>query len=405
MRKILILTADAGFGHRSAANAVEMALQQAYPAECTVEIVNALEDRRAPALLRDSQTDYDRIVREAPRLYKLGYEASDAVVPNAIVESALTIMLYEVMHDILHRSQPDAVVITYPLYQAPLQALFTMQGKALPILVTVTDLANVHRMWFNSHVDMCLVGSEKVRSQALAAGIAADKVRVTGIPVNPAFGQSTGTVNELRTGLGWQINRTTLLVVGSRRVGNLPAILHALNHSGLPIQLVLVAGGDDELYRQFSETEWHVPATIYGFVDNMPTLMHASDCIVSKAGGLIVTESLACGLPMLLVDVIPGQETGNAEYVTSNGAGEIARDGLSGLEVMCHWLERDAALLAECTANARRLGKPDAALKAAGFAWRAAQRGPTIRAKRSERGLERLRQLLDRFQVSWKDKD
>lgn len=53
---------------------------------------------------------------------------------------------------------------------------------------------------------------------------------------------------------------------------------------------MIVAGGDDQLCHQFQGIEWHIPAQVYDFVENMPTLMHAADCILCKAGGLIVTE-------------------------------------------------------------------------------------------------------------------
>ena len=81
IKKVLILTADAGFGHRSAANAVAQSLAQYYPGQCQVEIINPLDDPRTPFFLRDSQTDYDRIVREVPELYKLGYGVSGDTIP------------------------------------------------------------------------------------------------------------------------------------------------------------------------------------------------------------------------------------------------------------------------------------------------------------------------------------
>ena len=77
-------------------------------------------------------------------------------------------------------------------------------------------------------------------------------------------------------------------------------------------------------YNAANQMTWHIPVKIFNFVENMPTLMHASDIMLCKAGGLIVTESLACGLPMILIDVIPGQETGNAEYVMAYGAGDMS---------------------------------------------------------------------------------
>jgi 1,2-diacylglycerol 3-beta-galactosyltransferase len=73
-KRILVLTADAGFGHQSAANAVAAALQETYDGDGAVEIVNPLEDKHVPAFLRKSQADYDKIVRDMPELYKIGYE-------------------------------------------------------------------------------------------------------------------------------------------------------------------------------------------------------------------------------------------------------------------------------------------------------------------------------------------
>jgi UDP-N-acetylglucosamine:LPS N-acetylglucosamine transferase len=140
---------------------------------------------------------------------------------------------------------------------------------------------------------------------------------------------------------------------------------------------------------------------VYDFVDDMPTLMHASDFILCKAGGLIVSEALACGLPLLVIDVIPGQETGNAEYVIEHGAGERAKSGLAALEIVHHWLDEGGALLAERARNARRLGRPRAAFEIAEHVWKIlmTQQDEERRDTSSERGA--LIALLDRHGVSW----
>ena len=119
-KRILILTADAGFGHRSAANAVAAALAELYGDQCQVDIVNPLEDKHVPTFLRDSQSDYDRIVREIPQLYRIGYDASDATVPSFIASRALTVLLYETMCDVVTAYRPDVILTTFPLYQEPL---------------------------------------------------------------------------------------------------------------------------------------------------------------------------------------------------------------------------------------------------------------------------------------------
>ena len=218
-KRVLILTADAGFGHRSAANAVAAALRELYGDDCAVEIVNPLEDDRVPAFLRHSQTDYDRIVRDMPDLYKFGYEASDALVPSVMVESALTVMLFEAMDDLVRRHQPDAIVTTYPLYQSPLSAVYTIRRRRIPLLTVVTDLATVHRLWFHEIADLCLVPTPKVQDLARLHGLPANKVRVIGIPVHPDLAREDRDSVVIRAELGWRSDLTTVLAVGGKRVG------------------------------------------------------------------------------------------------------------------------------------------------------------------------------------------
>ena len=95
VKHILILTADAGFGHRSAANAIAAALAERGGDDISVDIVNPLNDPRTPAFMRDSQVDYDRIVREAPELYRMGYEASEEAIPNALLEGSAALLLFK----------------------------------------------------------------------------------------------------------------------------------------------------------------------------------------------------------------------------------------------------------------------------------------------------------------------
>src|SRR5512139_2040114 len=106
-KRILILTADAGFGHRSAANALAEALQETHGDDCTYEIVNVLDDERTPRLLHDSQSDYDRIARDMPDVYKFGYDATDANAAAGLMERGLQAMLYDAMRNVLHDKQPD----------------------------------------------------------------------------------------------------------------------------------------------------------------------------------------------------------------------------------------------------------------------------------------------------------
>lgn len=228
-----------------------------------------------------------------------------------------------------------------------------------------------------------------------------EKVILNGIPISPEISREKRSKLELRKELDLDPDRFTLLVAGSKRLEGVPEILTGLNHSGLPIQLILVAGGDQDQFEQYQKETWHIPVKTYNFIDFMPTLMHASDAILCKAGGLIVSESLACGLPMLLMNVLPGQEAGNAEYVLQNQAGEMVKDPISLLETCAHWLINDGELLRSTAANACKIGHPYAAYKAAEQIWIAvnsegAQRSVTHLFERAKliRSLKRYRKEL-----------
>lgn len=394
---ILILTADAGFGHRSAALAVQAALEEIVGSDCELHLINPLEDKRTPFFLRDSQSDYDQIVKQAPELYRMGYDASDKPIPSAIADSALVVLLYEVMHDLVHTYQPDAIVTTYPLYQSALEAVFAIDRVFIPLYTVVTDLSTVHRIWFNKAANACLVPNETVRDLALASKLKPENVIETGIPVSPKISQETRSKAEIRRELGWDANRMTVLAVGSKRVDRLIETVNTLNHSGFPIQLAVAAGKDADLYENLKAIDWHVPAYLYDYVSNMPLLMHASDAIICKAGGLIVTESLACGLPILLVDVLPGQETGNAEMILQGGAGDLALKPLEVLETLSHWFLNDQALLKTRAENSRRLGKPYAARDVASIVWKGALEGPVARRRQRISGRATLLTLIDHY--------
>jgi 1,2-diacylglycerol 3-beta-galactosyltransferase len=271
---------------------------------------------------------------------------------------------------------PDAIVTTYPMYQAPLNSYFTINRYHVPLITVVTDLVSVHRMWFSPNVEMCLVPTTEVQKLALTNGMAASKIHITGIPVSPAYVTNKKSKQEIRKELGWDLSLPTFIAVGSRRADRLVEALNVLNHFGKPLQVIALAGKDEKLYDQLKSIDWHIPAQVYRLVNNMSDLMLASDAIICKAGGLIVTESLACGLPMLLIDVIPGQEEGNRDYVVQNKAGVLVETPMQILETLSHWMADDGLVLKEYAQNACRVGRSNSAFDAVELIWQAALRGP-----------------------------
>ena len=217
-KKILILTADAGFGHRSAALAIQSAIKELNPGQFQIEIVNPLDNKKAPYFIRESQSEYDKWVRNVPDLYKFGYEMSDSPIPVTILEAILSVTLFEAINETIEKFVPDIVINTYPLYQAPFVAVRSLLKLHIPIVTIVTDLATIHKVWFNDKVDWLVVPTDVVRKDAIHAGVNSEKICVIGIPVNPRISLLNESKQELRKILGWNEKLITVLIVGSKRV-------------------------------------------------------------------------------------------------------------------------------------------------------------------------------------------
>ncbi|MCX6056274.1 MAG: glycosyltransferase [Chloroflexi bacterium] len=383
-KRILILTADAGFGHRSAANAISEALLEKYGEHIQVEIVNPLDESTTPTFLRETQSDYDKWIRNVPELYQLGYKASDSPIPTILLEQSLAVLLIDSIREVFRRTRPDAVITTFPNYQSTISALFVNKKYRVPFFTVVTDLSTVHRLWFHRKVSGCLVPNKLVAELAMSCGMPPEKIFITGIPVSPAIAHETREKDVIRKELGWQTDIPTILAVGSKRVDRLIDTLNVINHFGNPLQIAVVAGKDQTLLNEINQFDWHIPAHIFDYVENMPALLKASDLIVCKAGGLIVTESLASGLPMMLIEVIPGQETGNAEYVTAFGAADMAQSPIEVLESLNHLLKDDRSLLRKRAENAKALGLPQSAFAVADILWYSCQNPGAFRSSRKQ---------------------
>ena len=319
-----------------------------------------------------------------------------------LIERAMIVALYETLREIVLDIKPDLILITYPIYQAPLSAVTILNGLTrIPLITVVTDLVSVHHVWFNHNITCCAVPTEEVREQALKAGVSPEHIILSGIPVNPHIGELRQVPPaELRRKLGWDEEMTTFLAVGSPRVTDFEKLLQGLDQSQRPFQMILVAGGNEELNERLEAMTWQHPSHIYCFVDDIPEMMRAADLILCKAGGLIVTESLAAGLPLLLIHALPGQEAGNVAYVVKNQAGEYCTTEDEIRETVSSWLADDEAGLKKCAENACRIGKPNAAFTVADHAWDCMNGSKGLQTtEKEQRHAHILRDLLQRFNI------
>jgi 1,2-diacylglycerol 3-beta-galactosyltransferase len=363
---ILILTADAGFGHRRAAQAVEAALNELCDGKFEVIVTNPIEDPQVPQFMRQTESGYDDMVTHEPGLYLLSYKATDIPPVAQAIQDIAAMAMHQAIALQIERHRPSVLVSTYPVFtQAVIRSLREI-GHSAPVTIVVTDLIDVHALWFHKEANLTFTPTEYVHEQALAYGLSEDRVYLSGLPVHPNIARETRNSVEIREALGWDTRMPTALIVGSARSRQTAIVAKLLDQSGLDLQVVAVSGGVPEIDAELLAAQWKGRVHTYSRVSNLPEMMHAADFIICKAGGLIISESLACGLPLILYEALPGQEAGNVRYVVESGAGVWAPDPVGALAACYAWLGKDKADFEACRIAAGRVGRPRAAYEVAG---------------------------------------
>lgn len=219
------------------------------------------------------------------------------------------------------------IICTYPVIAGVLAQLRLRGVLKVPVVTVVTDYA-VHSQWIHQGVDLYIVGNNDVFEGLVSRGIAPRTIQITGIPVNPRFEHALDR-QEISQQLHIYPDRPVFLIMGGAYgvLGGIKKVCQLLADSEVPVQSLIVCGRDEKLYRSMDGivAEAKNPMHRFGFVRNVEELMAVSDIIITKAGGLTVSEALTRHLPLLIYKPIPGQEEENAHFIQRIGAGLVVQ--------------------------------------------------------------------------------
>jgi processive 1,2-diacylglycerol beta-glucosyltransferase len=357
---LLFLHATAGAGHTRAAQALASACAaQGFPAQ-TVDTLDCMKKRfrRLYAKL------YIDLVQKMPAVWGYLYDKYDAKRFDS--KSHKLRLLFDKLNtrDFLKTIDginPAAVVCTHFL---PLELLSDLKRRnkfRLPLAAVVTDISP-HSFWVYPEIDRYYVASVDSQRELLQKGISAGRISVTGIPIDPVFSAGRPAI-EARAALGLPEKPTVLLMSGGFGLGPVAEMLHSFAGHAADCSLVVIAGKNPELKAQCEEiaTSLSVDVTVYGFVDFVHDLFDAADFVVTKPGGLTLSEIFAKCKPMVLVAPIPGQEQRNCEYLLENGVATRLYDFTDAAYYIDRLLN-DHARLDAMSQAARRIARPQAAL-------------------------------------------
>jgi len=321
--KIIIAHVSAGAGHRKAAEALYHYLKKNKP-EIEIRIIDVLEGSNF--LFRFFYTKgYFFLVNYCLGLWAFAFWATQLKIFSGFNKSlGLSIGKLNTGHflKLLVKENPDFVISTHFL-PSEITAYLKGKRKITSNLITVITDFGVHPFWLSRGTDIYAVASGFTAEQLKGMGVDPKRIMVFGIPVDQKFSAVGYDRWSLRHKLGLaQEKFTVLLITGSFGIGPIEEISEALHND---CQVIAVCASNKRLYARLQKRD--IPGVkVYGFVNNVEELMAVSDIIITKPGGMTVSEVLAMELAPIFISAIPGQEEFNIQAMASYGIGRQARD-------------------------------------------------------------------------------
>jgi len=349
MKKVIIFYGSYGGGHLSAARSIKEYIENKYK-DTQIQMVDCIEYVNK-MVNKVTTTAYTELAKKAPWAWGYVYKKAEKGIIAKITTDANKLMAYK-LNKLLQEFNPDYVISTH-FFSSQMCAYLKKKNKAHFKLATViTDYAP-HEQWllYPEEVDYFFVAHNGMRDCLIEKGISKSKVFATGIPLSNRFLEHYNKKEILEEfGLKQGKKRVLFFAGGEFGIGKSKTleVLKTFAEHFHNLQIIAIAGRNKNMKEKFEElvenTSREDTIKILEYTNKIPELMCISDLVVTKPGGLTTTESLASGLPIIVINPIPGQEEENATFLEQNGVGiwirkednvkEVLEDVLGNTEKM-----------------------------------------------------------------------
>ena len=380
--KLLILTAPLGNGHNAVAGAVADCFTNMYPdAECT--ILDMFE-YISPALKKATASGYFLSMKTLSRMHGVAstiYDHNDEKEFNEYTPSRLADeFLASRLRHAIDAYAPDCIVCTMVFAAQAVDLLKERGAVTCPCYGIITDFT-VQNYWCDvEYFEYIVAPSEYLEPQFRRREIDFSHVLPFGIPIRSRFRQSHDRLEMRRKFDLDETLPTVLIMSGGMGFGDIPDYIASMEELPFDVQMIVICGNNEKLYQQICALKTRNPLKVFGYVENVDEIMDAADCLLSKPGGITTSESLAKGLPLLMIHPLPGVEDRNVEFLQANGAAIYITKTFQISDAL-HLLFRCPGRLERLKASIACIAKPNAASDLCRHI------GQTIRAKQEESSL------------------
>ena len=335
---ILILSASTGGGHMRASKAIEGYMTQQNK-DINVKIVDSLL-YISPILNKTVTGGYVYLATKTPKLYGKLYDLTNKDHKFANFVTRLNNIFANKLLPLIDEFKPDIIITTHPFPTEMVSRLKSKKEINIPLICIMTDYAP-HKAWINDKVDAYIVANDDMVTKMTTQGVDSRCIYPYGIPVDEVFFEEKEKQLVIEE-LGLDKNLPTILMMaGSFGVSNVFDVYQNIIDIDIDFQIILVTGRNQKLYNHFEEVigDTTKNTKLIYFTEEINKFMQASDIIITKPGGLTVTEALACNIPMAVFDAIPGQEEENADFLLKHNMAVRISDGNSCREAIVELLK------------------------------------------------------------------
>ncbi len=256
----------------------------------------------------------------------------------------------------IEKFKPDAIVAGEVAACEMAVIARQLEITQAPIVNVITDY-EAEPIWVKPEVHAYMVPDESVRAELIDWGAPAERIEITGIPVDPAF-------DRVRSMRAAQVNNNlpvVLLMGGGMGPTRMDEVAQQLGESKVPMHIVAVTGHDKRARQKLERLKLKSPVSlqVLGWTDDVAALMQATSILVTKPGGLTIAEAALCSLPTVFFDPIPGAEFVNARRMVDGGAAVISKGANETASMVLELLSNEPSRRA-MSLRANKLARPSA---------------------------------------------
>lgn len=325
---ILLFYASYGSGHLSAATAIEQYIRENYPDAKTLKI-DCVEYINK-SINKISTSAYKSIILKTPMLWGQVYKLLKNDTILDITQFSNRFMAKKIF-TLFEDFEPDLVISCHPLGGQITSFLKSHKKTNCKLATVMTDFAS-HKQWLigKDYTDYFFVSNIEMKTSLISEGIYPNKIYVSGIPISPNFYKNYDKENIYKS-LNIEKNKKNIIFFGGGSLGlssssNIQAILTSLlQATDESHQIIIISGKNQKLYNDFQKTinnTYHKSQIkLIDFTTELPELLPITSFVITKPGGLTITECISTNVPIILINPIPGQEKENAQYIADNKMG------------------------------------------------------------------------------------